>query len=251
MIKCENLTVKFRKKTILDNISIVIPRNKITVIIGKNGSGKSTLLKAIENTIPFRGNIVIDGIENTKIKRNLLAKKISLMPQNLPTPHIPVETLVSYGRSPYIGISGKLATNDYNIINNAIKNSNLEELRNNFTDTLSGGELRRAFYAMTEAQNTPVILLDEPTSNLDITFKKEILKLLRQSKDKSKTIAVILHDINDAFEIADKLIVMDNGKHIFSGSPTEAECAKIPQTIFGMEKVKYLNDKGTESVFYK
>lgn len=251
MIKCENLTVKFRKKTVLDNVSITIPPNKITVIIGKNGSGKSTLLKAIENTIPFMGEILIDGAKNTNIKRNILAKKISLMPQNLPTPHITVETLVSYGRSPHTGISGQLSTNDITIINNAIKLANLEGLRNNYVDTLSGGELRRAFYAMTEAQNTPIMLLDEPTSNLDITFKKEILKLIRQSKTNDKTVAVILHDINDAFEIADKLIVMDNGKHIFSGSPTEAEKEQIPQKIFGMEKVIYLNEKGTESVFYK
>lgn len=251
MIKCESLTVKFRKKTVLDNVSITIPPNKITVIIGKNGSGKSTLLKAIENTIPFMGEILIDGAKNTNIKRNILAKKISLMPQNLPTPHITVETLVSYGRSPHIGISGQLTTKDITIVNNAIKLANLERLRNNYIDTLSGGELRRAFYAMTEAQDTPIILLDEPTSNLDVTFKKEILKLIRQSKTNDKTVAVILHDINDAFEIADKLIVMDNGKHIFSGSPTEAEKEQIPQKIFGMEKVIYLNEKGTESVFYK
>ena len=251
LIKCENLTVKFHKKTVLDNISVTIPPNKITVIIGKNGSGKSTLFKAIENTVSFSGNILIDGEKNTTIKRSLFAKKISLMPQFLPAPHITVETLVSYGRSPHSEFSGKLTNEDLNIINNAIKNSKLEELRNSYADKLSGGELRRAFFAMTEAQSTPIILFDEPTSNLDVTFKKEILNLICKSKGQNKTTAVVLHDINDAFEIADNIIVLDKGQHIFSGPPQDAEDEEIPQKIFGMKKLISKNDYGEEIIFYR
>lgn len=236
MTECKCLSVKSGKTQILNDISISFPQKQITVILGKNGSGKTTLLKALEKEISYTGEIRINGKELRTIPSSELSKIQSLMPQKLPTPHVTAEKLISFGRSPYLGISGTLSVSDKKITESAIEKTGVEKLRNSFADTLSGGELRRVFFAMILAQDTDTVLLDEPTSNLDISAKKEILELIKEYKVLGKTVVAVLHDVNDALEIADNIIVLENGKVFFKGSPTEFETEAIPQKIFGMEK---------------
>ena len=173
------------------------------------------------------------------------------MPQKLPTPHIYAEKLITYGRSPYLGISGKLSEPDKEAVASAIEKTRTRALCRSFADTLSGGELRKIFFAMILAQDTETVLLDEPTSNLDVTAKKEILKLIKEAKTFGKTVIAVLHDVNDALEIADRIIVIENGNLVFNGTVTEFEEDMIPQKMFGVEKLTALDLNNNTTTIYK
>lgn len=228
MVECRSLSVK----NILSDISFKINKGELCVVIGKNGCGKTTLLRAISSNIAYKGNIIISGTVLKDIKPIDRAKMIASMPQTLPVVPVTVKRLISFGRQPYTGITGILTKSDKQLVNNVIEEIGLEEIADRNVSIISGGERRKAFFAMMLAQGSQILLCDEPTANLDAEHQRQILELLKKQKSKGNTVLCVLHDINQAIAIADRILLIDGGRIIFNGTPDELITQKIPEEHF-------------------
>ena len=218
-------------------MEIVIPERKITSIIGPNGCGKSTLLKAIGRILkPERGSVYLDGIDIYTLNTKEVAKKMSILPQSPKAPSgITVGELVSYGRFPHQHGLKKLTVEDKKIIQWAMDITKLSEYEVTLVDNLSGGQRQRVWIAMALAQQTDIILLDEPTTYLDLAYQLEILELLyRLNKEQGCTIAMVLHDLNLASRFSDYIIAMRSGKIIEYGTPDEVICEDVLKKTFNI-----------------
>lgn len=215
-----NLNFSYRSKEILHDINVKAYEGQIVSLIGPNGSGKSTLLRCISRLLPVdQRTISIDGISLEKYSCSELSRRIAFLPQSQ-TNMIPltIEEFVMLGRSPYHR-SGWLATKEDNEkVQWAIHYMRLENLKNRFVDNLSGGERQRARIAMTLAQNTQYILLDEPLTYMDMKHQQELLETICDLRDKfKKTVIVVFHDINHALEVSDWIYLLKNGSMAASG----------------------------------
>lgn len=251
MIECRNISVKKRKVTLLDNVSLTANKGEITVILGKNGSGKTTVLRCITQNCPYQGDIYLDFKNIKEFSGKQIGKMIASMVQNLPKPEVTVEKLVSFGRFPYTGITGILSEEDKKITSEYIKKVKIENIAERRVDKISGGERRKAFFAMMLCQNASVILLDEPTANLDSEYTKHLTNVLIERKNANDTVVAVLHDVNHAIEIADKIIVMEKGRKIFEGTVKDFTESTIPKDIFSLEKYVYKSMDGQEKVIYR
>ncbi|MFI3614688.1 ABC transporter ATP-binding protein [Streptococcus uberis] len=237
-INANHLSVAYDQKVIINDLTINLPSQKITSLIGSNGCGKSTLLKALTRIIPNqKGNILIDGQDIAKMPTMEIAKKMALLPQVQDiTDGISVYELVSFGRYPYQSRLGKLTEDDKKIIDWALEMTKTQELANQLVDQLSGGQKQRVWIAMALAQDTPLIFLDEPTTYLDINHQLEILELLRSlNKESQKTIIMVLHDLNLASRYSDYLVSIKDGKIAYQGDPSVIMTPEIIRDIFGIE----------------
>lgn len=251
MVNCKDLSVSLQGRSLLRDISFQVKQGSLCVILGKNGSGKTTLLRALSGALPYRGSLTVGGRELQSLSPRERARSLALMAQNLPAPAIPLRRLLSFGRQPYCGFSGNLTPADWQVVDRVLADSGLEPLEKRLVSQLSGGQRRKAFFAMLLVQQAPLLLADEPCANLDSEVSKEILALLRGRRDQGDTVLCVLHDLNQALEIADQLLVMDQGQLCFDGSP-EAFCeAGLPQTLFGLEALHYVDDQGREGRFYR
>ena len=236
-LSTNNLTIAYNKKIIINNLEIVIPERKITSIIGPNGCGKSTLLKAVGRILkPERGSVYLDGIDIYTLNTKEVAKKMSILPQSPKAPSgITVGELVSYGRFPHQHGLKKLTVEDKKIIQWAMDITKLSEYAVTLVDNLSGGQRQRVWIAMALAQQTDIILLDEPTTYLDLAYQLEILELLyRLNKEQGCTIAMVLHDLNLASRFSDYIIAMRSGKIIEYGTPDEVICEDVLKKTFNI-----------------
>lgn len=249
MIECKDLCVSFKGKSILKNISLTAESGRITSIIGRNGSGKTTLLSAMRGDIKHLGKISVSGTDVDTLSVKDISKRISLMPQVLPSPDISVRSLVSFGRTPYTSFSGILSDEDKEKVECAIDELNISHLADRMLGTLSGGERQRAFFAMLLAQDTDVIMADEPTTYMDIPAKKEMFGFFSKLKSKGKTVIIILHDINDAIRVSDRIHLIDGGNLIFSGSAREFSSSSYPHDIFALDRIN-AEDDNCDCFFY-
>lgn len=244
MLEIKNLSLKINNKDILDNINFKLQNNKITVLIGKNGSGKSSIVKSINGIIKYSGKIILDGTNIRNYKPIYKSKRIAVLPQNLPISHITVKELVALGRHPYLGLFGKLSEEDYQVIQESLELLDLKDLEDRYLDTLSGGEVQKAYLAMTLVQNTDILIFDEPTTFLDVNFESYFLEKIKRLKS-YKTVLLVLHNITKAIEIADEIIIIDNGKIVYEGSKEKLVSTTIIEDIFNVNKY-IINDK----IFY-
>ncbi|MGL5357169.1 MAG: ABC transporter ATP-binding protein [Cetobacterium sp.] len=213
MIEIKNVNKKYRSKYVVNNVSAVIPEGKITSIIGPNGAGKSTLLNIISRlTNQDSGEVIIDGKKIEDWDKAELSKTIATLKQeNTTNVRLTVYELVSFGRFPHS--AGRLNAEDKRVIEEAIDYMDLSEFKNRYLDELSGGQRQRAYIAMTIAQNTKYILLDEPLNNLDMKSSVSMMKILhRLAKDLNKTIIIVMHDINFTSVYSDYVLAMKNGE---------------------------------------
>lgn len=198
-IETKSLTLGYGDSIIINELDIAIPKGEITVFIGGNGCGKSTLLRSIARLLkPESGSVLLDGKDVAKLPTKEVAKKLSILPQSPVAPEgLTVLQLVKQGRFPYQSWLKQWSEKDEEIVMNALKVTGMEEFKDRHVDELSGGQRQRAWIAMTLAQDTDIILLDEPTTYLDLTHQIEILDLLFELNEKEKrTIIMVLHDIN-------------------------------------------------------
>lgn len=213
MIKVKDISKNYVDKIVLEKISLEIPKQKITSLVGANGAGKSTLLGIISRLLPQdNGTIIINEKNIEDYKSRVLAQKLSVLKQaNHLDLKLTVRELVSFGRFPYS--QGRLTQEDKQMIDEAISFLNLTELENDYVDELSGGQRQRAFLAMVVAQDTDYVLLDEPLNNLDMKHSVQIMKILRElCEKKGKTIIIVIHEINFASYYSDYIVAMKEGK---------------------------------------
>ena len=237
-LKAEHLKAGYDKTVIIEDMSLVIPDHKITVIIGSNGCGKGTLLKTFARLIPpMGGKVLLDGKEYAAMPSRKLAQIIGLLPQSPLVPEgIKVSDLIARGRYPYQEVFRGMTKEDYAAVDEAMDMMGVAEFADRNVDELSGGQRQRVWIAMALAQETDILFLDEPTTYLDITYQVEILDLLTDLNRKKKTtIVMVLHDINLSARYADYLFALRKGKLAAQGTPDEIVCRELIQDVFRLD----------------
>jgi iron complex transport system ATP-binding protein len=240
ILTCEHLSISRNKKIVLQDINFSISTGEIIVLLGANGSGKSTLLKAIGKLLPFQaGNITLLGEELRSIKRKKLSQIISYTAQNNDFDlAISVYDFVSLGRYPHQGMIPLFSPIDKKIIDNALEITNLSSLAEKQIAKLSGGEQQRALLARALATEAPLMLLDEPSSSLDIKHQLEFFKILKTLRDQGKTIIIAIHDINDAIAIGDKIILLHQGNIIFNGIASDSKFKESLEKTYQIKAIQ-------------
>jgi len=237
-LETKSLTIRYGETTVIDELDMTIPKGKITVFIGSNGCGKSTLLRSMARLLkPNSGSVLLDGAMIHKMSTKEVAKKLAILPQGPEAPEgLKVLQLVKQGRYPYQNWLKQWSDEDEQKVKAALKATNMMEFAERNVDSLSGGQRQRAWIAMTLAQDTDTILLDEPTTYLDMTHQIEILDLLYELNEKEKrTIIMVLHDLNLACRYAHHIVAVSNKKIYAQGKPEEIINTKLVYEVFQME----------------
>ncbi|GGD90986.1 ABC transporter ATP-binding protein [Paenibacillus nasutitermitis] len=238
VIQTNGLTLSYGKKPVFSNLDIRIPQGKITVFIGSNGCGKSTLLRSLARLLkPQEGSIILDGQDIGKLSSKEVARRLAILPQGPVAPEgLTVQQLVKQGRYPYQSFLQQWSLEDEKMVKLALEATHMQEMSNRSVDSLSGGQRQRAWIAMTLAQNTPTILLDEPTTYLDMTHQIEILDLLFDLNEReNRTIVMVLHDINLACRYAHHIVAVKEGKIHAQGEPEKIVNEQLIRDVFDME----------------
>lgn len=240
-MEIKNVTFSYDNVTNrLKSVSSEIEIGKITTIIGPNGCGKSTLLSVMSrNHAPSSGEVILDGKAISEYKPKEFARKLAVVHQQNKAPaDITVEKLISFGRMPYKNIFSPQTDEDREAIERALTCTNLQGKRDKPIHALSGGERQRVWIAMTLAQNTPMLFLDEPTTYLDIYYQIEILELVKELNEVyGLTIVMVLHDINQAIRYSDHIIVMKDGEIVTKGNPNDVITEEMVKAIYGVDVV--------------
>lgn len=234
----EHISISYKNRQIIEDLSVEFPKGSITTIVGQNGCGKSSLLKTVSRAvIPDTGKIVLEGKSIRKYSPKHLAQKIGYLAQVHTSPSdIDVRTLVSYGRYPHSKFGKSLTAKDVEIVDRALAMTGLEKLQNQMVATLSGGERQRAWIAMTICQEPEILILDEPTTYLDISYQVEVLELVqRLNKELGMTIIMVLHDLNLAARYSDYLYALKNGKLYARGTPQKVLTENNLKELFHIE----------------
>lgn len=236
MLEMKNVSGGYGRKQVLYNIDAAFESSMITSVIGKNGCGKSTLLQMCCGLLtPSEGSIIIDGVSIANIKHADLAKKISYLSQSHSAGSITVRSLVSHGRFPYLGYPRKYSSEDKRKIADAMELAEVTDIADKYANELSGGQLQRAYIAMLLAQDTDIMLLDEPATYLDMSSQLELMELAVKLKNAGKAIVMVVHDINTALIYSDNIIAMDGGRIIETGSPRHISRSEAVQDSLGIE----------------
>ena len=225
----------------LTNVNIEIEKGKWTTILGPNGSGKSTLAKALVRINKAKnGLLLLDGKNIFEYKGKEFAKKVAYIPQQIEIPHgTSVYDFISFGRNPYLGVTGALSKKDKEIIKNTMQQTTTWQWKDKMMDELSGGQRQKVLIAMIVVQDADVILLDEPTTYLDIRNQYELLEMMHNEHIKGKTIITILHDINQAVQYSDYIYILKNGKVHSKGLPGQVITSKALKDVYGVDAKLY------------
>lgn len=236
-MEVKNLSFSYGSNQILSDISLTIPRGKITTIMGANGCGKSTLFSLMtKNLTPGKGKILLEEKSIKKYSLSEFARKVSIVHQhNSAAEDITIERLVSYGRTPYQKMLGGKSEEDERLIEQALQVTGLLDLRDREIGRLSGGQRQRVWIAMALAQNTELLFLDEPTTYLDIRYQLEILELVKKLNEEFDiTIVMVLHDINQTIYFSDKIIGLQGGHVAIEGAPDQVITEESIQKLYGV-----------------
>lgn len=244
MLELKNISSGYGSKTVLAGVTASFEKGKLTSIIGANGSGKSTLLKAILGILPLsEGEIAVDGTDLRSMSRNEIAKKIAYLAQGKNTPDMTVEQMVLHGRFPYLSYPRRYKKADREIAEEAMRAVGIPHLASTPLYELSGGMRQTAYIAMALAQNADYILLDEPTTYLDIAHQLELMKLLRGLADKGKGIITVMHDLPLAFDFSDTLAVVQDGRIKTQSTPEELSAGAVIREVFRID-IKRIDGNG-------
>lgn len=238
VLQAREVVAGYDKRIIINGIDVVIPNNKISIILGANACGKSTLLKTLARLLkPSSGEVILDGKQITELPPKQLAQMLGLLPQSPVVPEgIMVSDLVARGRFPYQTFLKGMNKKDYEAVEEALEIMGITELANRSVDELSGGQRQRVWIAMALAQQTDILLLDEPTTFLDIAYQIEILDLLTDlNRRKGTTIVMVLHDVNLSARYADHIFAVHKGNLVAQGAPAKVISEQLMKQVFGLD----------------
>lgn len=237
MLEVKKLSVTLSKREILSDLSFSLKAGSFTALIGKNGSGKSTLLRTLGGC-PYTGEIRLDGCPLRTLPPRERARRVAILPQVLAAPHMRVEELVTLGREPHRSPLARPNEEDLTAVRRAMEETDTLPLRNRYLDEISGGERQRAYLAMILAQDTPLCLLDEPTTYLDLSVCARFLELLSRIRaERGKTLLVAMHDLNAALRYADHILLLDGGKIAFFGTAEECLSTDVIERTFSVRRI--------------
>lgn len=238
LLHIENLSLAYERDTIIvHELNLRIQQGTITALVGANGCGKSTLLRGLSRLLkPLKGVVHLDGQDIHAMKAKDLARQLGILPQSPTAPEgLTVHELVAQGRYPHQSWFQQWSTDDERIVASALKKTNLSMFADRPVDTLSGGQRQRAWIAMALAQETDVLLLDEPTTYLDLAYQMDVLDLLDELNAEGRTIVMVLHDLNQAARYADRIVALRGGQIITQGTPEQVMTADNILQVFGLK----------------
>lgn len=231
------LTLAYERRVVARDLSVAVPDRSFTVVIGPNACGKSTLLRALARTLrPAAGTVLLDGRDIHSVRSREVARTLGLLPQSSVAPEgITVADLVARGRYPHQGLLRQWSTEDERVVTEAMAATGVGELAGRPVDELSGGQRQRVWIAMALAQQTSLLLLDEPTTYLDVAHQIEVLDLCaRLHEEQGRTLVAVLHDLHHAARYATHLIAMRDGRVVAQGDPREVVTAALVEEVFGL-----------------
>jgi ABC-type cobalamin/Fe3+-siderophores transport system ATPase subunit len=236
-LSARDATIGYDGRVVSEHLDVEIPTGSFTVIVGPNACGKSTLLRAFARLLrPREGELLLDGSEISHVPTKQIARRLGLLPQTSLAPDgIRVSDLVARGRHPHQTILRQWSKEDQTAVAAALDATGTTELAGRLVDELSGGQRQRVWVAMLLAQDAPTMLLDEPTTFLDIAHQYDLLKLFRRLHVEGRTIVAVLHDLNQAARFADHMIMMRGGRVVASGRPADIVTAARVEEVFGLE----------------
>ncbi|MEU7647353.1 ABC transporter ATP-binding protein [Streptomyces huasconensis] len=239
-LTARELTLAYEDRTVVDRLDLAIPDGEVTVIVGPNACGKSTTLRALGRLLrPRSGAVLLDGEALAKLPTKKIAQQIGLLPQTPVAPEaITVADLVARGRQPHQHWWQQWSDEDEKAVTEAMERTHVAALAERPVDELSGGQRQRVWIAMALAQDTGLLLLDEPTTYLDISHQVEVLDLVRRlNHDRGRTVVVVLHDLNQAARYADHLVAMKSGEIVAEGPPSKIVTEELVREVFGLQCV--------------
>lgn len=252
MFTVDSISIRYEKKCVINNFSFSVKKGEIVSIIGPNGSGKSTLLKAMNRMLPCdAGRVVLKGKNMKEMNAKEVARVMCMLSQKNQAPgDMSVADLVSYGRFPHKKWYEKLNKEDMDIVDWALEKTSLTEYRDRPVGALSGGESQRAWIAMALAQRPKILLLDEPTTYLDISHQHEVLELVRElNRDMGMTVVMVLHDLNQASYYSDRIIVVQGGRNCMCGTPKQVMTSAMIRDVYRMDAdIQYLGKEASPRI---
>ncbi|MEU3985990.1 ABC transporter ATP-binding protein [Streptomyces sp. NPDC026672] len=239
-LTARNLTLAYEGRTVIEGLDLDVPDGRVTVVVGPNACGKSTLLKALGRLLkPRAGEVLLDGTDLARLPGRQVARTVGVLPQTPVAPDgITVADLVARGRQPHQRWWQQWSEADERAVTEALERTATLDLAERPLDELSGGQRQRVWIAMAMAQDTDLLLLDEPTTYLDIAHQVEVLDLMRQlNHERGRTVVAVLHDLNQAARYADHLVAMKAGRIVAQGPPGEVVTAELVADVFGLSSV--------------
>ncbi|RUS47266.1 ABC transporter ATP-binding protein [Cohnella sp. AR92] len=237
-LNTNQLSLGYGSRRIVEELNLSIPDGKITALVGSNGSGKSTILKSMARILnPLSGGVYLDGKEIHRQPTKEVAKQLAILPQNPTSPDgLTVRELVSFGRYPHQKGFGSLKSEDLRMVEWAMEATGMLAFADRPVDQLSGGQRQRAWIAMAVAQGTEVLLLDEPTTFLDMAHQIEVMMLLEKlNKEQKRTIIMVVHDLNHAARYAQHMVALKQGSVRYEGDPVEVMTPEMLRVVFGID----------------
>ncbi|MFG2879702.1 ABC transporter ATP-binding protein [Streptomyces sp. NPDC048337] len=239
-LSARELTLAYEDRVVVEDLDLAVPDGKVTVIVGPNACGKSTTLRALGRLLrPRSGAVLLDGAALSSMPTRKIAQTIGLLPQSPVAPEaITVADLVARGRQPHQHWWQQWSETDERAVAEAMTRTSVAELADRPVDALSGGQRQRVWIAMALAQDTDLLLLDEPTTFLDIAHQVEVLDLVRRlNRDRGRTVVAVLHDLNQAARYADHLVAMKAGRVVAEGPPSAVVTAELVREVFGLDAI--------------
>lgn len=247
MIELKNVCAAYGKGNVLHDVSLRLPKEKLIAIVGLNGSGKSTLLKTAVGILPTSaGEFIIDGCSASDMSRIERARKVSYLAQGKSTPDMTVKQMVLHGRFPHLRYPRRYGKDDMRTAENAMRQMGIADIAERSVSSLSGGMRQKTYIAMALAQDTDYILLDEPTTYLDISGQLELMKVLRDLTHAGKGVCVVMHDLPLAFRFSDEIILMHDGHVCAVNSPEEMCKQDTVRQVFGVS----MRNKNDNDYYY-
>ena len=245
MLEFQNVSVRYESE-LLAHINFGLRAGEIAVLLGRNGVGKTTLLRTVTGEVRYEGCILAGGTPLKALTARERARRVSLLPQHLPAPALSVREVVAMGFSP---IAARLSPTQWQAVDETLEQLSLSSLAQRPLCTLSGGERQRAFLATVLLQNAPVLLMDEPTTYMDLSFRSRFFSLLSEQKTCGKTILLVLHDLAEAVAVADRILLLEDGTLSFDGTPSQFIREEVAQKHFSVRHYTAERDGKTMHFF--
>ena len=251
MMELRQICAGYGNTPVLKNISLKFNKGKVLALVGPNGCGKSTLLRAAARLLEVQGGeLLLEGRDGREMTQKEFARHVALLPQSRSTPEITVGGLVLHGRFPYLGYPRRYSARDRQMARQAMELTGVEDLERENVARLSGGQRQKVYLAMAVAQDTPILLLDEPTTFLDIAHQLELTTLARTLARQGKAVVMVLHDLNLALSCADEVAVMSQGELQQVGTPEEIYRSGVLERVFRVRVQRVDTDRGTQFLFF-